>query len=213
MIKYGLISETDARTLEKTIDLIISEFSEDINDLRITEIGLFDCGTARGIVDYLPDNWLYTYTGIDNEKDKRINVPPWIEFIKGDSTEVYNRLEDNSQHLIFVDGDHSLIGVISDFFAYATKVKIGGYFCFHDTGAHIAPFKDFQHGDKSNPYAYISVRSALGKIGMFQDAGYDLLPGGFVSQRYLGNHGFRLIFDEADPNDEAGGITVFKKIF
>lgn len=130
----------------------------------------------------------------------------------GNSSEVYNQLEDNSQHLILCDGDHSLIGVISDFFAYADKVKAGGYFAFHDTGRHIKSFKDFQHGDRENPDAYISVRKALEKIGMFKDAGYDLINGG-VSPRYMGNHGFRLIFDEADPNDEAGGITVFKKLY
>src|ERR1700733_9306773 len=192
MIKYGLISETDARALEKTIDLICNEFGK--AEINVTEIGLYNCATANGICDYLSLKGVHwKYTGIDNEKDKEINPPLWIKYIKGNSTEVYNQIEDNSQHLIFIDGDHSLIGVISDFYAYAGKVKEGGYLAFHDTGKHIKPFKDFQHGDKDNPDAYISVRKALNKIGLFNHPEWEL------------------IFDEADENNEAGGICVFLK--
>lgn len=206
----GLISEMDANVLNKTINLVVKEFDDE--EICITEIGLYNCDTSRGIVDCLPDDRLHKYIGIDNEKDKKVNFPPWMDAIIGDSTEVYHKLPDNSQHLIFVDGDHSFAGVVADFFCYAPKVKVGGYIAFHDTGKHIKPFKDFQHGDKSNPDAYISVRKSLNSIGLFRDAGYDLFADGTVSPRYLGAHGFRLIFDEADENNEAGGICVFKKI-
>lgn len=225
MIKYGLISETDARTLEKTIDLVCrSEFIG--QDINVCEVGVYDGQTSRGIYEYVRSrgygasstnslmnfrNYNCNYTGIDNEKDKPILKPfPECKLIIGNSTEVYNQIEDNSQHLIFIDGDHSLIGVISDFFAYSRKVKNCGYFAFHDTGRHIKSFKDFQHGDKENPDAYISVRKALTKIGMFHDAGYDMeaIKKGV---RYVGNHGFRIVFDEADETDDAGGIIVFKK--
>jgi len=207
MIKYGLISETDARCLEKTIDLILHKNSQEY--IYVTEIGLFDCGTSNAIFNYIEKKSLEcVYTGIDNNKDKQVIVPFWMKFIQGNSNEVYNQLSDNSQDLIFVDGDHSLIGVISDFYAYADKVKVGGYIAFHDTGRHIKPFKDFQHGDKENPDAYISVKKALQKIGL-------LYPDNFSDRKHLHHamYDWELVFDEADENDEAGGICVFKKLF
>jgi hypothetical protein len=208
MIKYGLISETDARTLEKTIDLICRDIYGTIN---VTEVGLYNCETSNGISDY---TWQQhkvriNYTGIDCEKDKLIHPPDWMHFIRGNSNEVYNQLEDNSQHLIFVDGCHCFAHVVSDFFCYAQKVKRGGYIAFHDTGRHIKPFKDFQHGDKENPDAYISVRKALLNIGLFGDVEIeteDTSHRGSLTQ-------WELIFDEADETDEAGGICVFKKLY
>lgn len=196
MIKYGLISDTDARTLEKTLDLVIKKFKTYVH---ITEIGLYNCETSKGIYKYLDDKGvIFEYTGIDNEKDKPVDTPYWMESIVGDSNEVYHQLDDESQHLIFIDGCHCFAHVVSDFFCYAPKVKKGGFIAFHDTGKHIKPFKDFQHGDKENPDAYISVRKALLAIGMF-------LP--------VSNFGFNLIFDEADETNEAGGICVFKKLY
>lgn len=198
MIKYGLISETDGRTLEKTLDLIFKEFP--LEDVHLTEIGLFDGGTARGLREYiLQNNRGFCYTGIDNEKDKPILKPfPTANLIIGNSNEVYNQIEDNSQHLLFVDGNHSFPMTISDFFCYESKVKLGGYFCFHDTGKHIKPFKDFQRmGSDKDPDMYISCRKALDRIGAISGELY----------------GWRLIFDEADETNEAGGITVFKKLY
>lgn len=202
MIKYGLISETDARTLEKTIDLLLSDDSHNY-PINITEIGVYGGGTGLGINNYfLAKNRDFHLTGIDNNKDGELLRFPSLynPMIIGNSSEVYNQLEDDSQHLIFVDGCHCFAHVISDFFCYAPKVKTGGYFAFHDTGKHIKPFKDFQHGDKNNPDAYISVRKALTNIGLFD------------TKIIWGRNAFQLVFDEADPNDEAGGICVFKKL-
>ncbi len=153
-------------------------------------------------------------TGIDNWKDgqKMFDFPQATEcgtFIQGNSNEVYNHVQDNSQHLIFIDGDHSYLGIIQDFYAYCDKVKEGGYMAFHDTGKHIKPFKDFQHGDKNNPDAYISVRKALNKIGLLIDTENFHLK---VLNKYKMQQ-WELIFDEADETDEAGGICVFKKIY
>lgn len=202
MIKYGLISETDAHCLEKTLELIMSAVKMR-EPIYTTQVGVFDGQTDRGIHEYITRCGLTNYhTAIDSQKDKPILKPfPECNLIIGDSNEVYNQLEDNSQHLIFIDGCHCFAHVVSDFFCYADKVKDGGYIAFHDTGEHIKPFKDFQHGDKLNPRAYISVRDALDAIGLLD---YQ------TSERWLG---FELIYDEADPNDEAGGICVFKKLY
>lgn len=192
MIQYGLISKIDAAVIEKTLDLICEQFPDDI--INVCEVGVYGGDTGKGIFEYLKSKGRECFiTGIDNNKDGEKRRFEYHNFIEGNSTEVYHLLENKSQHLIFDDADHSLIGAISDFFAYCDKVKDGGYFGFHDTAPHIRPFKDFQHGDPENPDAYISVRRALEKIN-------------------CSNHGFKLIFDEYDGINEAGGVCVFKRI-
>ncbi len=209
MIKYGLISQTDARTLEATIDLIHNHEKVGIN---ITEIGLFNCGTATGLVEYATSKGLVVkYTGIDNEKDKPVeNIPQWMNFIKGNSNEVYNQIEDNSQHLIIVDGLHTFAGVISDFFCYAPKVKVGGFIAFHDTGKHIDPLHGWQGvGFENDPdFCLGGVRKALNVLDLLNENDYSIF-----GQYSDTSGGWKLIFDQADPNDEAGGFTVFQKLY
>ena len=210
MIQYGLISETDAVVLEKTIDLVCSGFPNKI--LNYCEIGLYNGRTTNGVFEYMKLKQRHCRaTGIDNFKDKEELrfIPQNTTVIRGNSNEVYNQIEDNSQHLIFVDGCHCFAHVISDFFCYAPKVKVGGYLAFHDTGKHIKPLKDFQHGDEKNPDAYISVRKALNKIGLCMDS--FPLEDNFVVDKWYDE--WELIFDEADETNEAGGIAVFKKLY
>lgn len=207
-IKYGLISDTDARFLEKTIDLLLSE-SDDIN-INVLEVGCYGGDTGKGIFEYIfSKKRIPIITGIDNNKDGEKNRFKYDKLIIGDSSEVYNQLEDNSQHLIFIDGCHCFAHVISDFFCYAGKVKKGCFIAFHDTGKHINTFNDFQHGCENNPDAYISVRKALNKIGLLNDK-FD------ISSSYIhhtiSRTNWDLIFDEADETNEAGGVTVFKKL-
>lgn len=222
MIKYGLISETDGLTLQKVLDLILSENPESClthenimtsTPICITEVGLFDCGTAGGIFSYLSTKCAIRYTGIDNEVLKPIKAPEYINYIKGNSSDVYNQIEDNSQHLIFIDGCHTFPAVIADFFCYAPKVKPGGYIAFHDSGRHINPLHGWQGvGDKNDPdFCLGGVRKALDTIGLFNRWGGCSLSGEMID--HTGCRGFELIFDEADTNDEAGGITVFKRLY
>lgn len=216
-IKYGLITEKDWGVLKNTLDLIIPDFWRE--KINIIEIGLYNCQTSIALSDYVKSREVdCIYTGIDNLKDKTTDyimqyANVYSKLIIGNSTEVYNQIPDDSQHLIFVDGDHSFIGVISDFFAYAPKVKVGGYFCFHDTGKHIKPFKDFQHGEIDNPDAYISVRKALNRIGILNDNHIDRILD-FTYDFNTGDvNNWELVFDEADETNEAGGITVFKRLY
>lgn len=212
MIEYGLISKVDSDTIENTLDLAYNEFNCTLN---ITEVGLFNCLTSVGINDYMWEKYKcgVNYTGIDNEKDKKIIPPHWMNLIKGNSNEVYNQLKDESQHFLFLDACHCFSHVVSDFFCYAPKVKVGGYLLFHDTGEHIKPFKDFQHGDKENPDAYISVRKALDSMGLLKNYAYGFRQNGGEHYIRIGDYGFQLIFDESDTNDEAGGISAFKKLY
>tara|TARA_R110000868_G_scaffold243012_1_gene498715 strand:+ start:1271 stop:1879 length:609 start_codon:yes stop_codon:yes gene_type:complete len=202
MIKYGLISETDGKTIEATLDLLTDKIPPN-QTINTCCIGIYNGDTDRGIVQYLNQKgYTVCHTAIDNEKDKPVQKP--VEnciLIIGDSTEVYHKLADESIDFLFVDGCHCMAHVVADFFCYSPKIKTNRYILFHDTGEHISQFKDFQHGDKENPFAYISVRRALERIGLLDDE---------IAGRC---HGFELIFDEADETDEAGGICVFKKLY
>ena len=204
MIKYGLISSVDASVLERTIDLICNEFTD--THINLLEIGCYGGDSATGLCQYVFSKYrIPVITGIDNNKDNEPIRFKYDKLIVGNSNEVYNQIPDDSLHLCFIDSCHCFSCVISDFFCYAPKLKKGGYIAFHDTGKHIKPFKDFQHGDKDNPDAYISVRKALTKIGLtFEGDGFQLYP-----HSYHGS--WKLIFDEADESDEAGGMIVLKR--
>ena len=197
MIKYGLISKIDGETIESTLDLVCNKFVGE--PIHVTEVGIFDGQTARGIRDYLLQRGrIICYTAIDSERDKPVLRPfEACNMIIGNSSEVYNRLEDNSQHFIFIDALHTFPAVVSDFFCFETKVKVGGFIAFHDTGTHIVPTSGWQRvGDIDDPDMCLGgVRKALRRIG--------LLSGRFPF--------WELMFDESDPLDEAGMICVFRK--
>lgn len=224
---YGMISYVDAGVLDKTLDMICERFPGQV--INTCEVGVFDGQTSRGIYQYItsrtydemvnpPEPAIYTFnrkcnhTAIDNEKDKLVKPPfPECNFIRGNSNEVYNRLGDGSQHLIFVDGLHTFPAVVSDFFCYAPKVKVGGFIAFHDTGQHLDPLSGWQGvGSKDDPDMCLGgVRKALQTIGLlepFINPNYENVEGGIYDE-------WDLVFDEADPNDTGGGICVFKKLY
>lgn len=218
MIKYGLISETDARCLEKTIDLVCGTFNG-LEAINFCEIGVYGGDTGVGVMQYLNihhQRRIFSI-GIDNNKDGELIRGYYDRLIIGNSNEVYNQIEDNSQHLIFVDGCHCFSHVVSDFFCYAPKVKVGGYLAFHDTNPYINAYKDFQHGDKEDMDAYISVRRALKAIGLLiLDSNEQWFGEWGQHFRYATgnkNECWELVYDEYDKNDEAGGICVFKKLY
>lgn len=232
-IQYGLISETDARTLEKTIDLISDQ------KINILEVGIYGGDTGRGLKEYCQSIRKECFiTGIDNNRDGEKLRFDYDRLIIGNSTEVYNQVEDNSQHLVFIDSCHCFAHSVSDFFCYQDKIKRSNYFAFHDTGEHIKAFSGFQHGDRENANAYISVRKSLQTMGVlwkrcpilkldedelaklnltqadmvnfYQSIGFVYNDNVFY---YPGYPGWELIFDDADKNDPMGGVCVFKRLF
>lgn len=209
-IKYGLISECDKLVLEKTIDLICDEFKD--GDINVVEIGLYNSETSYGIMNYLWSKGRKPYSiGIDNGKDKLPeNTAKLNKFILGNSNEVYNQLKDESQHLIFFDGGHAYPTVISDWYCYMDKIKRGGFAIFHDTGKHISKKKDWQRmGSQEDEDMYISVRKALNRIGLLNDS-FDNWS--YRQHETISRFNWQLVFDEADENDPAGGVCVFRKL-
>lgn len=210
-IIYGLISKLDAKTIE-TVLLELSAINPK-SDICISEIGLYNGRTASGIFEFAERNSIkLKYTGIDNYKDKEelVFLPDKVNFIFGSSIEVYNKLPDNSQDLIIIDANHSFPYVIADFYCYQTKVKKGGYICFHDSAPH-SQWKSYQRmGDETDPDMYIAVRKALCNIGLIPN--YINADGEIILGSGNTISGWELAYDVVDMNDDGGGFLFFKKV-
>lgn len=202
MIQYGLISMVDSDTMERIFDKIISDFPGE--PIRYTEIGLYNGRTTSGVKEYfLSKNYPYEITGIESFilGEKMVFFPEDGNLISGSSIETYNRIPDNSQSFILVDGNHSFPYVVADFYCYKDKIRKGGYLCFHDVSPQ-TQWKGWQHvGDKDDPDMTIAVMKALEKIG---------LVGEKHNREWLG---FELVCHEWDTKDEGGGVIIFKKLY
>lgn len=202
MIQYGLISRVDSNALERTFDTICKDFPDE--PLCYCEIGLYNGRTAHGVSQYLSSiHKDHAITGIESFLlgEKMVFFPEYGDIINGSSIEVYNRLPDNSQHFILVDGNHSFPYVVADFFCYKDKIKKGGYICFHDASPQ-TQWKGWQHvGDKGDPDMTIAVMKALEKIGLVGDN---------HNRAWLG---FELVCHEWDEKDEGGGVIIFRKTY
>lgn len=239
-IKYGLISQTDARTIEKTIDLIRGDNVPHL--LNITEVGVYAGETMNGMREYVKSKeWEAYFTGIDNNRDGEKLRFEYDKLIVGNSNEVYNEIKNESQHLILVDGYHTFPGVVSDFFCYSPKVRVGGFLAFHDTGEHIDQLSGWQGvGDKNDPDMCLGgVRNALRKIGLigkymsfkvnlnevatalWGEGDIDLYKQAMKKVGWVYEDeemvyrlpGWELIFNEADETNDAGGFCVFRKLY
>lgn len=198
MKRFGLISKKDEEILTTTLNLILRDCRSDT--INTVEVGIFDGQTSRAIHEYILGCAKFNnHTAIDNNRDKVVEKPfPDCNFIVGNSSEVYNQIPNDSQDLIFIDALHTFPAVISDFYCYEHKVRVGGFLAFHDTGKHLDPLSGYQLvGDRNDPDMCLGgVRKALKRLGLYSNR-----------QPY-----WRLIFDEADPNDTGGGMSVFKRI-
>lgn len=71
--------------------------------------------------------------GIVRENLKQL-VDDRYELIRAFSRDVNNRFEDGAYDFIFIDGDHSGLGVLTDLICYEPKVRKGGIISGHDVG-------------------------------------------------------------------------------
>lgn len=211
-MRYGLMTQLDYATMDKTLELVCARFPEGI--INTLELGVHRGDTSRGIRDFFKEKQRINFhTGIDSQKDFEMQSPfPECHFIIGNTMDVYNEVKDLSQHFLLIDANHSYAMTMIDFLLYSDKVAPGGYIAFHDTGAHIKPMTDYQGmGSKDDPDFYISCRKALEKLKLLYpevkgfENGYPLTTNGA--------NGYYLVFDEADVTKHTGGITVFQKLF
>lgn len=192
--RYGIITERDCDTMDAIIDMVCLAFPE--GPIKTVELGVHMGHTSRGIhkrVVHLRGRQ-HEHIGVDNQRDMPIVKPfEGCKLLLGDSVVASSMIDDNSQHFVFVDADHSFDGTIIDFWSYNTKLVVGGYLVFHDTSPYIPAFKDYQSGPKDNPSSYISCRSAVEHLGLNDSEAWSL------------------VFDEYDSASDTGGIMCFKK--
>lgn len=203
MIKYGLISEVDSKTMEKCFDEIFEKFPDE--PIRYTECGLYNGRTTSGSREYfISKNKPYIQIGIDNFKDKEelCFFPEDATLIQGSSIEVYNQLPDESQHYILIDGNHSKPYVMADALCYYIKLKIGGIISFHDAAPHAQDVSYQRMGSELDPDMNISVLRALERIGWIG------------KPNTLDFYGLELAHYEYAPFevDEGGGLICFRRI-
>jgi hypothetical protein len=194
---YGLMPEFDYKTMDSILDLVCFSFREE--PINILEIGVHQGNTSRGMRDFLKQRGrAINHTGIDNRRDFNMEAPfPESRFIIGNSIEVYNQIEDGSQHLVFIDGCHNYPMTMADFLVYSDKVRLHGYIAFHDTGEQIKPMTDFQGmGDMDDPDMYIACRKAVKRLGLLDGK----------------QGGWSLILDQYDDSFHTGGIVLVQKL-
>lgn len=195
-IKYGLITPTDAKNLEKSIEHVSSKKQN--SEITIVEIGVRDGASARGMKEYCDIMEIkLNYIGIDNQNDMRVAVPfSGARLILKRSDEAYSDVQ--KADIIIVDGSHSLKCTVLDWFLYKDKLNPGGHMIFHDTGKQIKPFTDYQgEGDKNNSDNWIACRKALTNLGMYS---------------HPEMNGFKIFVDESDLKMHTGGYSIFEKL-
>jgi hypothetical protein len=163
MGKYGMITDDDAGALESCLLVTSASAKENNVPFKILEIGVCHGDTSRGIKNFLDSKGIpFTYYGVDNQRDKPIEVPfDGANIYLGESSEVAYRLPDDF-NFILIDGCHCLEHVIIDFTIYSNKLSKNGMIAFHDTGKRTQEKNDYQgHGDTNNRNYYIAVRKAI----------------------------------------------------
>lgn len=196
-LKFGWITGRDEQTLLKTLELVIRDFPEGI--INTFELGVRKGETSRAIHQFLTDKGRINFhSGIDNQRDVKDGTPfEGCRFIIGNSMDVFNNLQNDSQHFGFIDACHSYPMTMVDFLVYSDKIRVGGYLAMHDCGDHIKYYTDYQgHGSVGDADMYISCRKAIKKLGLLDNKFY----------------GWELVFDEYDIKALTGGVAVFKRI-
>jgi len=196
-IKYGLISKTDAETLEKTIDLVLADFMN--QPIKVLELGIYSGETGNGIRQYIESKGRECeLTGVDSGADgqKLLFPKAYDTIIELQTTAAAYLIPDHSKHIVIVDANHSYGSVVADFFCYKDKVKYDGFMLFHDAAPQ-AQGQDYQKtGDPEDKSQYISVAKAILDIGLTNDNFY----------------GWKFHCIDYDPADRCGGFAVFKKV-
>jgi hypothetical protein len=75
--------------------------------------------------EYVESNYLATLENLSTFGDR-------CEVIRARSIDTNNRFDDESMDFVFIDGDHSIRGLLADLIAYEPKVKKGGIVAGHD---------------------------------------------------------------------------------
>lgn len=160
------VLEIAASNPESRIDLWRS-FIDATRIERMAEVGVFRgkfaaaiLGGCDGVASYhMIDPWrnLEDWRKPANVSDERFaelyeeameKTAPWEDrrtVLRGRTTEVIDRIPDDSLDLVYIDGDHTLRGIAIDLIACYPKVRAGGWIAGDDFSAtiwqHAPPFE------------------------------------------------------------------------
>lgn len=113
----------------------IQKFKElGVKNPNICEIGVFDGENARNILENFKDCSL-VLIDIDYRDAVKKNLSGFEDrcvYIVKDSCKAANLFPDEIFDLIYIDGDHTYPGVMSDMKAWYPKLVKGGLFAGHD---------------------------------------------------------------------------------
>jgi len=87
-------------------------------------------GMASWDDDFHANNYKEAMERVEDFKDK-------VVVLKGFSYKMAKEIEDESLGLVFIDGDHTYLGVKCDIEAYYPKLVKGGIMAFHDFGNEV----------------------------------------------------------------------------
>jgi cephalosporin hydroxylase len=115
---------------------------ECIQPRYMIEIGTYQFGTAQMTLEALPSiERLITVDTVDRWNEHLAKLEPYgdrLQFVQGDSRSLATRervarlLRGHAADGLFIDGDHSYLGVMNDFIVYSALVRPGGLIGFHD---------------------------------------------------------------------------------
>lgn len=167
--KYGAILQEDVEVLESCLTIVAAACKAQGRFARICEIGMHDGNTARGIENFFKALGLsMTYWGIDpltaavNQRPRYIPANG-LEVI-GDSAEVFNQIPDGLD-LVWVDGCHCRNHVVLDTINFESKVRPGGFICYHDINpAGQGRLEEHQYHGPNIPEFALAVNQALDLI-------------------------------------------------
>ena len=118
--------------------------------------GWFAYRAAKNLPDaviYCVDPWwedrasAVAWSGEHNFWEWQLNISEWLGKrvfgLRGTSEEVVNFFEDGTLDAVFIDADHSTVGVLKDLRLWVPKVRTGGTIFGHDWdgiwGKHVRP--------------------------------------------------------------------------
>ncbi len=127
--------ETHSWTSEPDVAKLIANIIELHQFKRIVEVGVFKGFTTAHILNSLQESG--SYIGIDIKDFREESVKEFFkeknaEYRLGDSKLELKKLENESADLIFLDGDHSLDYVKTEFLESLRIIRKNGIICLHD---------------------------------------------------------------------------------
>jgi hypothetical protein len=165
--------------VSKTLGTLLSYLTYTSN-ADILEIG---CGASSGFIyPYIRNNKFYIID-IDAKKIECVKSV-FIQKLPDKISQV-NFIADNSRwadlrniklDLLWIDGDHSLSSVASDFVRFMPLLNVGGYVLIHDYNSHVKLFGDFiiSNQDSFGVKRILEIISSTNK-DIFNDSLYAVL--------------------------------------